>query len=374
MSTTTETFATDVRRWGRRRLIRVRSSSARASWRCAASSRRRVAAKPAPQTAPGDPLDPRTYAPKSRCSSSCTRPACRSTRARRTAPGSSPIPEATLYKANGAPKAEGTHFLNFATGRPVWRFKDGSSVEAARKVTVPAGAANIPWLLLEAVVTTDRRRRRPADRTTWVQRLNTSGGVAPAAPCTPGESPGGRLHRRLLLLEGARRGRRGRLSVSSGRSGACPRTRPSDRSRRAVAAALEEEHVAPDAVQLPDPLAAADDAEADALVHAHAGRRSRGTRRSGSSRCPRPRSTRRARRAARGRRPGRAPPPRRRRCSRRRRRRRSDPRPARPRPSRRPGRPSTATKRCAARCAASQRSHDGTSVSNVASPVAMPSA
>ena len=69
----------------------------------------------------------------------------------------------------------------------------------------------------------------------------------------------------------------------------------------------------------PDPLAAADDAEADPLVHPQARGRSRGTRRSGSSRCPPPRSRRRAPRAARGRRPGRAPRRRRRRCSRRRR-------------------------------------------------------
>src|SRR4051794_12584362 len=44
------------------------------------------------------------------------------------------------------------HFLNVATGRPVWRFKDGSFVEATRKVAVPAGSANIAWLLLETAV------------------------------------------------------------------------------------------------------------------------------------------------------------------------------------------------------------------------------
>ena len=95
-------------------------------------------------------------------------------------------PEATLVKANGAPKAKGRHFLNFATGRPVWQWKDGSSVEAARKATAPAGAANIPWLLLEAVVTTDGDDADRLTDTTWVQRLNTAGGVAPAGTCTPG--------------------------------------------------------------------------------------------------------------------------------------------------------------------------------------------
>src|SRR5262245_44174830 len=37
------------------------------------------------------------------------------------------------------------------------------------------------------------------------------------------------------------------------------------------AAPLEEEHVTPDAVELTEPLTATDDAEADALMEAHAG-------------------------------------------------------------------------------------------------------
>ena len=50
-------------------------------------------------------------------------------------------PEATLFKTTGAPKEMGSHFLNFATGRPVWMLKDGSSVEAARKAAGAGGAA-----------------------------------------------------------------------------------------------------------------------------------------------------------------------------------------------------------------------------------------
>ena len=68
----------------------------------------------------------------------------------------------------------------------MWRFKDGSSVEAARKVTVPAGSANIPSLLLQMAVTAAGDDGDRLERTTWVQRLNTSGGIAPAVPCTPG--------------------------------------------------------------------------------------------------------------------------------------------------------------------------------------------
>ena len=48
-------------------------------------------------------------------------------------------PEATLYKTTGAANAIGTHFLNFATGRPVWQFEDGSSVEAARWASASGG-------------------------------------------------------------------------------------------------------------------------------------------------------------------------------------------------------------------------------------------
>ena len=59
-------------------------------------------------------------------------------------------------------------------------------VEAARKASAPAGAGNIPALLLEAVATTAGAEGDRLAKTTWVQRLNTSGGVAPAGTCAPG--------------------------------------------------------------------------------------------------------------------------------------------------------------------------------------------
>jgi Protein of unknown function (DUF3455) len=143
-------------------------------------------ARPAPQTAPGDRLDPRTHAPDSRLflvvhAVGVQKYTC--------PPNGSWLftdPEATLYKTTGVPKPIGTHFLNFASGRPVWQLKDGSSVEAARTETVPGGTGNIPWLLLEAVATTAGPDGDRLTSTTWVQRLNTSGGVAPAGTCTPG--------------------------------------------------------------------------------------------------------------------------------------------------------------------------------------------
>ena len=133
------------------------------------------------QTQPGDPLDPRTYAPENRAflvlhASGVQRYACQ---ANGTWLFTDPV--ADLYRPAQA-KAAGSHYLNFATGRPVWEFKDGSTVEAARKASAPAGAGNIPALLLEQVATSDGR----FGKTTWIQRLNTAGGVAPAGACLPG--------------------------------------------------------------------------------------------------------------------------------------------------------------------------------------------
>jgi hypothetical protein len=144
-------------------------------------------ARPAPQTAPGDLLDPRTYAPDSRLFLVVHAIGVQKYTCQANGTWLFTDPEATLYKTTGVPKPIGTHFLNFATGRPVWQLKDGSSVEAARTVTVPGGAGNIPWLLLQAVVTTAGPDGDRLTSTTWVQRLNTSGGVAPAGTCTPGD-------------------------------------------------------------------------------------------------------------------------------------------------------------------------------------------
>jgi Protein of unknown function (DUF3455) len=134
------------------------------------------------QTAPGDLLDPRTYTPDSRLylvlhATGVQKYTCQ--------PNGSWLftdPEAILFKTTGAPKPVGSHFLNFATGRPVWQVKGGSSVEAARTQSAAGGAGNIAWLLLQAVETSHGR----LGHTTWIQRLNTTGGVAPAGACTPG--------------------------------------------------------------------------------------------------------------------------------------------------------------------------------------------
>jgi hypothetical protein len=146
-----------------------------------------ASARPAPQTVPGDPLDPRTYAPDSRLFLVVHATGVQNYTCQANGSWLFTDPEAALYKTTGVPKPIGTHFLNFATGRPVWQLKDGSSVEAARTVTVSGGAGNIPWLLLQAVATTAGSDGARLTGTTWVQRLNTAGGVAPAGTCTPND-------------------------------------------------------------------------------------------------------------------------------------------------------------------------------------------
>jgi Protein of unknown function (DUF3455) len=146
-----------------------------------------ASARPASQTAPGDTLDPRTYAPDSELflvahATGIQKYACQA-----NGTWLFTDPEATLYKTAGASKPIGTHFLNFATGRPVWQLDDGSSVEAARTQTASGGAGNIAWLLLQAALTTVGADGDRLNGTTWVQRLNTSGGTAPTGTCTPGD-------------------------------------------------------------------------------------------------------------------------------------------------------------------------------------------
>jgi Protein of unknown function (DUF3455) len=141
-----------------------------------------ASARPTPQTAPGDLLDPRTYAPESRLYLVLHANGVQKYTCQANGTWLFTDPEATLDKTTGAPQPFGTHFLNFSTGRPVWQHKGGSSVEAARTQSATGGAGNIAWLLLQAVATSPGR----LGQTTWIQRLNTTGGVAPAGTCTPG--------------------------------------------------------------------------------------------------------------------------------------------------------------------------------------------
>jgi hypothetical protein len=95
------------------------------------------------------------------------------------------VPAADLFDKHG--RQVGTHF-----GGPTWQYMDGSSVLGTRIAGVfvpppPAPAVAIPWLLLQEVSTTigPDGGDRLTD-TTFIQRIHTTGGLAPAGACISG--------------------------------------------------------------------------------------------------------------------------------------------------------------------------------------------
>lgn len=111
-------------------------------------------------------------------------------------------PQATLFAdgTSGAPQQATTHFLSVnpleALARPTWQHSIDTSRVWARVRTpstdplyVAPGA--IPWLLLETVGTeTGPDGGAFLAQTTFIQRLNTSGGVAPSSGCTNDDDVG----------------------------------------------------------------------------------------------------------------------------------------------------------------------------------------
>jgi Protein of unknown function (DUF3455) len=89
-------------------------------------------------------------------------------------------PEATLYKDNG--KATGSHYVG-----PTWEFKDGSKVVGAKVAGFTADPTAIPELLLKAVSHDGDGRMSGV---TYIQRLDTVGGLAPASGCDASTPPG----------------------------------------------------------------------------------------------------------------------------------------------------------------------------------------
>lgn len=84
-------------------------------------------------------------------------------------------PRANLYDRHG--KLLATHFAG-----PTWQTKDGSSVVGKREKNVNVDPTAIDWLLLSAASTTPGK----LGKTTYVQRINTTGGLAPAGGCSAG--------------------------------------------------------------------------------------------------------------------------------------------------------------------------------------------
>ena len=85
-------------------------------------------------------------------------------------------PHASLYDRRG--RQIGTHYAG-----PTWQTKDGSKVAGARVSGVNVDPTAIDWLLLSATSTTPGQ----LGKTTYIQRVNTTGGlVPPAADCHAG--------------------------------------------------------------------------------------------------------------------------------------------------------------------------------------------
>jgi Protein of unknown function (DUF3455) len=78
-------------------------------------------------------------------------------------------PDAILLNARG--KKVGTHYAG-----PSWEYKDGSVVTGARLASVTPDPTSIPWLLIQA---TPQTKSGKFSNTTYIQRLDTVGGLAP---------------------------------------------------------------------------------------------------------------------------------------------------------------------------------------------------
>jgi hypothetical protein len=89
-------------------------------------------------------------------------------------------PEALLFDADGV--IVGIHYAYAGPTRPAWESNSGSRVVAARTVPpVTVDATAIPWLRLDMV-----QAEGPGifKRATFIQRVNTTGGLAPSTPPT----------------------------------------------------------------------------------------------------------------------------------------------------------------------------------------------
>lgn len=91
---------------------------------------------------------------------------------------SAAIPRANLYGDNG--KLIATHYAG-----PTWEARDGSKVVGKRDAGVTVDPTAIPWLRLSVVSATPGPEGGRFAGTTWIQRVNTVGGLTPAAgECT----------------------------------------------------------------------------------------------------------------------------------------------------------------------------------------------
>jgi hypothetical protein len=92
-------------------------------------------------------------------------------------------PVANLYADSGFNGKVGKHYAG-----PVWESNSGSKAAGTVQARCTPDMTAVPWLLLQAAPTDD-----PGifSQTTYIQRVNTTGGLAPANPgTTAGEEKG----------------------------------------------------------------------------------------------------------------------------------------------------------------------------------------
>jgi hypothetical protein len=82
-------------------------------------------------------------------------------------------PEATLYGRSG--RSVGTHYVG-----PTWEYRDQSKVVAAKVAAFTPDPTAIPALLLQATTHEGDGLMAPV---TYIQRLETTGGLAPSTGC-----------------------------------------------------------------------------------------------------------------------------------------------------------------------------------------------
>lgn len=88
-------------------------------------------------------------------------------------------PDARLLDRGGRPA--GQHGAG-----PLWQALDGSQVTAAKRAEASLSQDSIPWLLLQS---TEHAGSGVFDDITYIQRLDTEGGLAPSSTCS--EANGG---------------------------------------------------------------------------------------------------------------------------------------------------------------------------------------
>ena len=89
-------------------------------------------------------------------------------------------PAANLYDPGG--ELAGTHYAG-----PTWQADDGSTVKGKKVAAFTPDPTAIPWLLLQAVAHDGDGRMSDV---TYIQRLDTTGGLGPAAGACSGSNLG----------------------------------------------------------------------------------------------------------------------------------------------------------------------------------------